>query len=377
MQNVSPAPPGERIRAELKQRNWTQTDLAKIMDRPLPTINELIQAKRQVTPETAVQLATALGGTAKEWLDLESTYRLSLVGNVHSDVERRAKLFDLAPVKDMERRAWIPKTNSAAKLEGELCKFFSISSIDEVPTIGANMRHGAGVDTMNPVQRAWCFRAKQLARSVHAENFTEKTFERGLNDLRKIAAWPEESRKVPAILSEMGIRFIVIEPLPHSRVDGAALWIDDAPVIAVSLRLDRIDSFWHTLGHELSHIENRDALAVDVDIVGKNRPTVVEQSEVEQRADREAASLLIDQATLDDFIVRVGPMYSRNRINQLANLLRIHPGIIVGQLQFRSELSYAGMRETLVKVRDIVTSTALTDGWGHTVGIEENDSAKD
>jgi HTH-type transcriptional regulator/antitoxin HigA len=342
------------------------------MDRPLPTINEFILAKRQITPETAVQLATALGGTAKEWLDLESAYRLSLVQGSDSDVQRRAKLFDFAPVKDMERRGWIPKTKTADELEQELCRFYSIPDIHAAPEICANMRHGTGVETMNPEQRAWCVRARQLAASVHAEPFTEKSLKQGIADLRRIATWPDETRKVPAVLSEMGIRFVVVEPLPRSRVDGVALWIGNSPVIALSLRLDRIDSFWHTLGHEISHISHRDALVVDENIVGQERPLVTQQSEVELRADRDAASMLIDQSALDDFIMRVGPMYSRDRINQFANLVRIHPGIIVGQLQFRSEMSYSGMRELLARVRDIVTSTALTDGWGHSIKVEEN-----
>ena len=170
----------------------------------------------------------------------------------------------------------------------------------------------------------------------------------------------------------MGIRFVVIEPLPRSRVDGEAFWIsDDEPVVVVSLRYDRIDSFWHTLGHELSHIAHRDGLEIDTDLVGDNRPSPAEVSAVELRADREAASLLIDASEIDDFILRVSPLYSRARVNQFANRIRIHPGIIVGQLQHRGELKYSMMRDALVKVRDTITAEAITDGWGHIVQMEE------
>jgi HTH-type transcriptional regulator / antitoxin HigA len=48
-----PAAPGEMVRAELKRRGWTQDDLAKIVGKPTPRINELIQGKLSITPELA------------------------------------------------------------------------------------------------------------------------------------------------------------------------------------------------------------------------------------------------------------------------------------------------------------------------------------
>ena len=46
-------PPGEFIREELEARNWTQGDLAEILDRPLQLVNEIVLGKRSITPETA------------------------------------------------------------------------------------------------------------------------------------------------------------------------------------------------------------------------------------------------------------------------------------------------------------------------------------
>lgn len=59
-----------------------------------------------------------------------------------------------------------------------------------------------------------------------------------------------------------------------------------------------------------------------------------------QRADREAANLLVRVGALKSFIIRVGPMYSKDKITRLANRIEMHPGIIVGQLQHRGEIGY-------------------------------------
>ena len=70
-------PPGDFIREEIEARGWTQADLAKILGRPLQTVNAIINGKKAVTPATAVEIAAALGTSPEFWLNLEATYALS------------------------------------------------------------------------------------------------------------------------------------------------------------------------------------------------------------------------------------------------------------------------------------------------------------
>lgn len=350
----------------MQARGWTQVDLATILSKPQRSISEIVTGKKCLTPETAILLAAAFGNEPEFWMEIESKYRLSLVDSKPNEVSSRARLYDLAPVKEMAKRGWVSSAADPSQLEHELCKFFGQESLQEEPRIDASLRTSLE-GTINPSQRAWCFRARRLAQSlVDVGRFDESNFQKGLRKLRRLAAWPEHAGKVPSVLASMGIRFVVVEPLIKTRIDGAAFWLDEhSPVIAMSIRYDRIDSFWHTLGHELSHIRHRDGTSLDIDLVGDNQLSPAEKSPVELRADREAAETWIDAEDLQSFIVRVGPLYSRERINQFANRMKIHPGIIVGQLQYRGEISYRNMRDTLVKVREYVLFEALTDGWGH------------
>ena len=52
-------PPGEFLREELEAQEWSQQELADILDRPPRLISELISGKRAITPETACGLAQA------------------------------------------------------------------------------------------------------------------------------------------------------------------------------------------------------------------------------------------------------------------------------------------------------------------------------
>jgi HTH-type transcriptional regulator / antitoxin HigA len=65
---------------------------------------------------------------------------------------------------------------------------------------------------------------------------------------------------VPRILAEAGVRFIVVEPIPGSQIQGVCFWLNGGqfPVIGLSLKGDHIDKFWFNLWHELTHILNGD-----------------------------------------------------------------------------------------------------------------------
>lgn len=74
-------PPGELLAEELEARGMTQKDLARLMNRPAQAINEIIKAKKAITPETALGLEAALGIEASLWTNLEADYRLTLARN--------------------------------------------------------------------------------------------------------------------------------------------------------------------------------------------------------------------------------------------------------------------------------------------------------
>src|SRR5207248_2502983 len=122
--------------------------------------------------------------------------------------------------------------------------------------------------------------------------------------------YPGEARRVPDVMREFGIRFIVVQHLPGSKIDGAAFWIDErSPAIVLSLRHDRIDNFWFTLLHECAHIHHRDAISIDTDMGVEEREQPRMKDEIEKRADEDAAAALIPPIELESFIRRIGPIY--------------------------------------------------------------------
>lgn len=359
--------PGVFVRDELEERGWTQTDLAEILDRPVGMVNEIIAGKRGISPGTARGLGAAFGTSAELWMNLETAYQLSRAGrDSEQAIARRAKLYDKAPIKDMIRRGWVEPSDNVEVLEQRVLHFYRIESLDDEPKV---FRHAARKSTSywkatTTSQMAWLLRVRHVASTLKGETYSAHRFDTALNKLKMLLHEPREIRHVPKILAEAGIRFVVVQPLSGSKIDGACFWIEKNPVIAISARFDRVDHFWFVLMHELGHL-SRGEQSLDEDM--KPDSNGDERPESENHADQFALDHLVPQDKLAGFVARVGPLYSAKRIEAFARVVNVHPGIVVGQLQYRQQVPYSSFRKTLVPVREVLTSAAITDGWGSTL----------
>jgi HTH-type transcriptional regulator/antitoxin HigA len=349
------------IRDRLKERGWTQGDLAEIMGRPERLISELIAGKKEMTAQTALGLAKAFGDEdALYWKNLDNAYLLATAEPVDESVGRRATLYSLFPVREMLKRDWIKLTGNVRTDELRFCAFFGIK------TIGDKLRFFAEARTGQPneraaVQAAWLYRVRELAATVRSCAYSDQKLQDALPKLRTLLSAPEEIRQVPRILAEAGVRFLIVETLPGANIDGAAFWLDEKPVIALSLRIDQLNNFWFLLLHEIVHIL-RHGMSVQVELIER----ILRNENIspeEGHANYVAADFLAPIDRLSTFM-RTGRPYSEQGILSFAQRMAVHPAIIVGQLQFCREIPDTRFRKHSVKVREIITPESLTDGWG-------------
>lgn len=366
-------PPSKYVKEFLDEKNWNQNDLAFLLDWKAAEVSNLLLRKKKLTPEVAQQLATVFNTPPFYWIELEARYELSQLDGADDSLALRSKIFNNFPAKEMIKRGWVESTDNVKELEKRFLDFFQISSLDEKPNIAYAARKSSPYAETTSEQAAWFGRAYKLSRAVLVKKFSEKALSEAMDKLRTLLFNPEDTRQVPKVLAEAGIRLLIIEPIPSSKIDGVTLWLDkNSPVIALSLRYDRIDSFWHTLWHELSHVENgegKDTPIIDVDLLSEDSHTV-EKPDFEKRADKDGAESSIAKPTLDSFIMRTHPTYTDQKILGFAALNKVHAGILVGQLHHRFKetgkgLPFSHQRKFLVKVRHIIIDVAFTDGYGY------------
>lgn len=75
--NRPPSHPGAILKEiYLDDMKITQTELASRVGCTVTKVSEIINGKRSITPEFALDLAEALGTTAEMWVNLQGTYDL-------------------------------------------------------------------------------------------------------------------------------------------------------------------------------------------------------------------------------------------------------------------------------------------------------------
>lgn len=375
MDNEEYKSPGQLVAALLSDRGWAKKTLAIILGVDESLVSKTVSNVRKVDASTAIIFEEVFDVPAERFLSLQKTYDLA-VARIESipnpKRQMRAELIGKLPISAMIKRGWLDaeSVKDIESVENSLLCFFQANRLEDIETLPHAAKKTEVSIAATPAQLAWLYRVKTLASEMLVARYSPASVKSAICKIKNLVHSAEELRKVPRILAEAGIRFVIVEALPSTKIDGVCFWLDDtSPVIGMSLRFDRIDNFVFVLRHELEHVQNRDGLSemiamLDVDInSGEAIQVTQELKDQEDRANAAASEFCVPKKMMDAFISRKAPVFAKRDIIGLARMLKVHTGLVAGQLQFRTQ-KYHLAREYLVPVRSIITSNAVTDGWG-------------
>lgn len=358
--------PGDYVRQHMEGKGWTQSDLAYALGMPPGSVNPILNDRRSISTNMARALALALDLDAAEIAGVQATWDVAHADEPDPTIPTRARILSKYPIREMTRRGWVDPVHGRGTVEEQVCRFFGVSSLDEVP----HMSHSAKktrYDRILPEQLAWLHRVRQIAAEMTTPRYDEAKLREAADSFAQLRASVDGVRRVPHLLETAGVRFVIVEGIANSAIDGACFWLSPtAPVIGLSLRYDRIDNFWFVLRHECAHVLHRhgiDEAIVDCDVEDRNGGA---QSQEEQIANGEAADFCVPKEQMNSFYLRKRPYFSETDVMAFAKRVGVHPGLVVGQLQRRTE-RYDFLRKHLVKVRETLAMAMMMDGWGNLV----------
>lgn len=360
--------PGQLISALMAERGWTNRVLSVVLDIDETVVSRLLSGKRPLDATLAIVLEDVFGTPAERFLDLQKSFDLAqarLASRSDPNRATRAHLFGELPVSEMIKRGWISaeSVRDVDAVQSELMRFFGVNRVEDIEGMPHAAKRTDVFGDASLTQLAWLYRVQQIAKDMLVAKYSPTTIGGVVSKIKALLSSVEEIRKVPRILGEAGVRFLIVEALPSSKIDGVCFWLNpNAPVIALSLRFDRIDNFWFVLRHELEHVILRHGLSkamIDTDMEGRKGDVAAEEA----AANKSAAEFCVPSSMMEAFVARKAPFYRDADIVAFSRMLRVHPGIVAGQLRRRLD-RYDRFGNHLAKVRHIITPNAITDGWG-------------
>jgi HTH-type transcriptional regulator/antitoxin HigA len=178
---------------------------------------------------------------------------------------------------------------------------------------------------------AWRIRISLMAMGQELPAYQPGTINQDFaHELVKLSFLKDGPLLAREFLQKNGIRFVVEPHLPKTHLDGAALRLPDgSPVVAMTLRYDRIDYFWFTLCHELAHLalhQGEDGWEVFLDDLESN-----DTNDLESEADQWAAEALIPGEIWEASDLTQAPTAAA--ILGFATKHRVHPAIPAGRIR--------------------------------------------
>ncbi len=329
-------PPGEYLRDELEERGWTVTEFADIIGRPVQAVSEILNAKKSITPDTALSLSEALGTSAELWLNLQTAYQLyqrraTTSRRELSPVARRARLRDAIPLAEVRNRGWIPDTDDLDLTEASVCALLEIKALDQKPAFALAARRSNTDAPVTIKQSAWLGYIRQRGKDQEVAAYDVG----GLAALaarlpRLMREGPSQLPRLPALLAKCGVRLVFAEGLRGGKLDGAVTFLRDGrPVIGLTTRGNRFDSLVHTLLHEcahltLGHIDSSSDTIIDDNVIAES------DDPQETAANEQAAAWRFP----DGFRIRT---ISVPAVIGASNRYGVHPSMVIGQLQWETK----------------------------------------
>jgi len=317
--------PIEAIKFRMEQMNLAPRDLVPLFG-SRSRVSEVLSGKRPLSLSMIRALHKGLGIPAKALLQEQF---LPGMGEEEIDWEK-------FPIREMVERGWINHRVQDLRHQARtiMKQFLAPLGNDWAPV--ALYKHGHYIRSarqMDPYAiAAWkarvCIRALEIEMPVEFKRETINL--QFMHELAHLSVLSDGPRHVGEYLKNVGICFVIEPHLPETYLDGAAILLKEhLPVIALTLRHDRVDNFWFVLMHELAHVWRHlgsgiSAFYDDLDVEDSSNAQ-------EQEADRIAGEALIPE---DEW--KRSPasrLRTPEAVEHLANKLRIHPAIVAGRIR--------------------------------------------
>lgn len=350
--------PGYILDSKLDEYGMSQKELALLIGKSTPVINDIIKGKRGINAEIAIMLETVFDLTAEEWLNAQCLYDISNTRKEKSIAERQNNIMEWEQIKQLikfnELKKIIDIDSDIKHNINKVYEFAGVHNIGELKSMANNQQQcfkksdRLKIDLQNTF--LWTLMARHASRGVELKTkFERKKVPELINQLNEIFYNNKGvEAKVGKILPQFGIKYIKQDHLKQVPVDGMAFWQGNNPTIVITKRIDRIDNYAFTIMHELGHICKHLRKNDNADFIDSDKTT--QNSDKENEANLFAQQSLVRDYDVDEMFRKIrNPYAAKYTLISMSKITHVNVSIITGQYQKKSGY-YNACRDLLSKI---------------------------
>lgn len=316
--------PIDAIKFRMDQQGLSNKDLIPYIG-SAPKVSEVLNGKRNLSLNMIRKLSVGLGISVDVLIQQPEQHKVN-----DEDIN-----WESFPLSEMRKRGYIEGfSGTLAELKEyaaeEVGKFLSAvnGGFALKPALLRTSAHLRSNDKNIDEYALWAWQVRVLQKAKEdklIKNYVKETVNAEWMEKLAQLSWSDQGPKLAKeFLNRHGIHLIIEPHLPKTYLDGAVCLSDTGnPVVALTLRHDKLDNFWFSLMHELAHIAlhidgNEAWYLDDLDVSGGNK--------IEQEADALARNALLPITS--DILMQLDTV---SEVQELAGKLNVSPCIIAGR----------------------------------------------
>ncbi|MEP7197459.1 MAG: HigA family addiction module antitoxin [Saprospiraceae bacterium] len=336
--------PGETLVEKLEEMEMGPKEFALRIGKPEKTITAILKGDSSITPDMAVQFENVTKIPAHFWMNHQRSYDEYIAREKRQAViEQSVAWAKKFPLAEMIKKEWLPQAATIQEKTMAMLAFFGFSnhSAWEDYYFKQQLKVAFRISLANTNEpyaiSAWLRKGELQATELQAKDYSEKNFKEALPELKTVMAKHPANfyNQLQGICLEAGVKVVHTPSLPKAPICGSTRWLNDTPLIQLTGRYKRNDSFWFTFFHEVGHIllhGKKDIFLEKVEYSDKDKVKEAEADEFAVKwtlTEKEENEILeVDQLNDED-------------IRKFASRFNTHPAIIIGRLQYKKVMHFS------------------------------------
>lgn len=321
------ATPLDAIKLRMEQRGLSRKDMAPFLG-SASKVSEVLNGVRPLSLDMIRKLHEGLNIPAASLIAVAKTSEKNDADAIDYSRFPLSEMWNAGCFKNFK----VTLQEVKASTKNWIDRFFEGENLTAVMHRRAPQAQSGGKQSDDLALQIWRVCALKKSREIE---LPKKLFDSNcmtqewFRDLARLSQYDEGPRLAQQHLQKIGIAMVIQPHFKGTYLDGAAMLDGKRPVVALTLRYDRIDNFWFVLFHELAHVLKH--FDGDYNYFMDNLETGTNGQKKEEEADEFARDALIPISDWSAIAQRL-PL-NQEEVVEAAQQLKIAPAILAGRIR--------------------------------------------